>query len=161
MIEPHYIIISLLVFFNLYLYCKLQQISNRYLRSIRPVNFRVTKLNKGADMSLVYSVTCNSPVDYDVVLRRLSTTVNGEEKMEKSYPAVTVNFGEFKFKENDEVSLSLVDVDGAGNVSEPAKVSFVALDTIPPSAPTGLNVVLVRQEQDEVVDEEEDKDSVE
>lgn len=161
MMQPSYIFVFLLFFFNLYLVCELLQISHRYSRLLRPINFRVTKLNKGADMSLVYSVTCNPPVDYDVVLRKLSVTVNNGETVEKSYSANTTNFGEFKFKEGDQVTLSLVDIDGAGNVSEPATVSFVAMDTIPPVAPTGLNVVLVRQEGDEVVEESEDEDSVE
>jgi hypothetical protein len=73
------------------------------------------------------------------------------EKVAKinSYPATTVDLGELSFKQGDSVILSLVDVDDAGNASEPAVLAFVAKDTIPPQAPGGFSVALIREEADE------------
>lgn len=96
-------------------------------------------------MGLVYEVTCASPVDTDVVERRLTVTVNGVSVATDVYAGDVTNLGERTFVQGDIVSLSFVDVDDVGNVSDPAVVEFVANDTIAPSVP-GLDVKLVREE---------------
>lgn len=95
---------------------------------------------------LIYSVTAAPVVDADVVSRKLTVTVNGEVRGETAYEADTTNFGEFGFADSDAVVLTLVDVDDAANVSEPAVFEFVATDTIPPAAPGSFGVTLVREE---------------
>lgn len=97
-------------------------------------------------MALVYSVTAAPPVDADVVARRLVITVNGEAGSPKEYAAETTRFDDVKVEQDAQVVLALMDVDDAGNVSEPAVYEFVAVDTIPPAAPGSFGVTLVREE---------------
>lgn len=127
---------------------KIRDIKRQYLRTVKPLYFRakyVRTIKKGDTMGLVYEVTCAAPVDADVVERRLTVSVNGEVVSTDVYDGSVVSFGERVFTQNDNIVLNLVDVDDAGNVSEPAVVEFVANDTIPPSVP-GLSVALVREE---------------
>lgn len=95
---------------------------------------------------LVYGVSAARPVDSDVVERRLTVNVEGSEPVTTAFVADTTDFGEFRVERNAAVDVSLVDVDDSGNVSEPATISFVATDTIPPSRPSDLQVTLLRQE---------------
>lgn len=97
-------------------------------------------------MALVYGLTCGSPVDPDVVERKLTVSVNGEVVSTKSYGSDVVDFGEFSFAEKDTVVLTLVDIDDVGNVSKPALLEFVATDTLPPVEPGGFSVSLLREE---------------
>jgi len=105
-------------------------------------------------MSLVYEFQCGLPLDSDVVERRLSVVAGDGEPTVKSYPANTSNFGEFSFEENVHVVITLVDVDDAGNVSDPAVASFTTSDTIPPRVPVGFAVSLIRELSDPVKPEE-------
>lgn len=100
-------------------------------------------------MGLVYGVSCAEVVDVDVVERRLTVEVNGEVKKINSYVSSTTDFGEFVFNQDDSVVFTLVDVDDAGNVSDPAVLSFVASDTLPPVAPGGFSVNLLREVEDQ------------
>ena len=95
---------------------------------------------------LIYSVSAGPVVDADVVKRVLTATVNGEARDPSDFPADTTGFGEVGFADNDSVVLSLVDVDDAGNSSEPAVFEFVATDTIPPAQPGSFGVTLLREE---------------
>lgn len=99
-------------------------------------------------MALVYGLLCGETSDTDVVERRLTVEANGEVVTINSYSPLTTDLGEFTFNQEDNVVLSLVDVDDAGNVSEPAVLSFVAKDTLPPQAPGGFSVALLREVED-------------
>ena len=105
-------------------------------------------------MALVYEFQCGLPLDSDVVERRLSVVAGDGEPTVKSYPANTANFGEFSFEENVHVVITLVDVDDAGNVSDPAIASFTTSDTIPPRVPVGFAVSLIKELSDPVKPEE-------
>lgn len=98
-------------------------------------------------MALVYSVSAAPVVDADVVARRLTVTVNGElADAIPDFSADTTTFVEAVTVPQDaNVVLTLVDVDDAGNVSEPAVLEFVATDTIPPAKPGEFSVTLVRE----------------
>jgi len=126
----------------------IKQLRKMDMRTIQPIAFHnyLVRTEKGETMALVYSVTAAAPVDADVVERRLTVTVNGEEKSSQVYAPETTSFGELSFAQNDKVVLTLVDVDDAGNVSTPAVLDFDATDTIPPTVPGGLGVALVREE---------------
>jgi hypothetical protein len=112
---------------------------------LRPLFIKYKFLKKEIDMGLVYEVTCAPPVDADVIERRLTVTVNGVAVATDVYASDVTNLGERTFVQGDNVSLSFVDVDDVGNVSDPAVVEFVAHDTIAPSVP-GLDIKLVREE---------------
>lgn len=97
-------------------------------------------------MALVYSVSAGPVVDHDVVARRLTVTVDGVADVLPDFPADTTLFGEvITVPQDASVVLTLVDIDDAGNASEPAFVEFVALDTIPPAQPGSFGVTLVRE----------------
>lgn len=96
---------------------------------------------------LTYVVSVGPVTDGDVVERQLSVSVNGVVTPEvyKSFPADTTNLGEISVPQDAVVVLTLVDVDDAGNRSEPAVVEFVATDTIAPVKPGELGVTLVAE----------------
>lgn len=128
---------------------------NKYKKNVsRPLMFRYkyfrSKKVKGENMALVYALSCEKPVDSDVVERRLTVSVNGQTVSTNPYVPETVDLGEFSFAQDDNVVLSLVDVDDVGNMSDPAVLEFVANDTLPPSVPGGFSVSLVREVPDEV-----------
>jgi hypothetical protein len=92
---------------------------------------------------LTYVITAAAPADADVVQRELVSAVNGEVVSTTVWAGTAVDLGTLSAEQDAQVSLSLVDIDDAGNRSMPATVTFVAADTIPPSAPGGLGVMLV------------------
>jgi hypothetical protein len=97
-------------------------------------------------MALVYTVTAAPVVDADVVARRLTVTIDGEPGETADFPADTTSFVEsVTVPQDSNVVLTLVDIDDAGNASEPAVVEFVATDTIPPAKPGEFGVTLVRE----------------
>lgn len=116
------------------------------MRNIQPIAFKVNFYKREDNNMLVYNVTAGAVVDKDVAERRLSVTVNGTVRETKPYPADTTNFGELSFADNDNVVLSLVDVDDSGNVSTPAVVDFVAVDSVAPATPGEFGVSFVREE---------------
>lgn len=91
---------------------------------------------------LTYRVSAPAPVDADVVSRVLTVAVNGEQRDETTYEGTTTDLGTVDVPQDAEVVLSLVDVDDAGNRSEPAVLAFVAVDTVPPAQPGALGVTL-------------------
>jgi len=127
----------------------IRQMQKVGMRTIHPNAFRIKLVRtdkRSNSMALIYNVTAGAVVDADVVGRKLSVVVNGEDRGVTDYPADTTSFGELSFSDNDSVVLSLVDVDDAGNSSSPAVLEFVALDTIPPAQPGEFGVTLVREE---------------
>ena len=123
---------------------KLQQIKTLILRPHLSYDLLYSK--KGDFKMLVYNVTAGSVTDSDVVERRLSVSVNGQNVDTKVFPGDATSLGELSFNDNDNVVLTLTDVDDAGNVSSPAIVEFVAIDTIPPAKPGEFGVTLAREE---------------
>ncbi len=97
---------------------------------------------------LVYGVRVAQATADDVVTRRLTITVNGNDGGSIDTPGSTVAFGGLKFSEGDAVRLELCDIDDAGNVSKPAVCEFTAHDTIAPDAPAGFAVELEREDKD-------------
>ena len=97
-------------------------------------------------MALVYTVTSGPTVDSDVVTRRLLVTVNGEVVSTVDHPKDATAFGEIKVEQDANVVVTLVDIDDAGNESQPAYLEFVAKDEIAPAQPGSLGVTLVREE---------------
>jgi len=93
---------------------------------------------------LTYAVVAAPAADADVVARLLTASVNGESS-EKTYEGSVTKFDDLTVTQGDNVLLSLVDVDDAGNRSAAAVLEFVATDTIPPQQPGGLGVTLVSE----------------
>jgi hypothetical protein len=95
---------------------------------------------------LIYAISAAPPVDSDVVERQLTIDVGTETPKVVTFSANATSLGEVQAEQGATVTLSLVDLDDAGNPSEPAVVEFVATDTIPPAQPGQLGVTLVREE---------------
>jgi hypothetical protein len=94
---------------------------------------------------LTYAVTAGPVTDADVVTRTVTVSINGEAAESRSYPSETLTFDPLAVAEGDNVVMTLVDIDNAGNPSAPAVVEFVAADTLPPSRPGGFGVTLVHE----------------
>jgi len=92
---------------------------------------------------LTYALSAAPVAEGDVVSRELSVVINGLEQPVVSFPGYAVDLGTVDVPQDSEVVLRLVDVDDAGNRSEPAEVAFTAADTLPPSTPGGIGVSLV------------------
>jgi hypothetical protein len=155
MIFNESILLYLIILCQIILIARQMYLLGEFKKNVRrPLMFRskylFSKRVKGEDMALVYSLSCEAPVDGDVVERRLTVAVNGETVSTDPYAPDTVDFGEFTFAQDDNVVVSLVDVDDVGNVSDPAVLEFVATDTLPPVVPGGFSVALVREVPDEV-----------
>ena len=95
---------------------------------------------------LIYSVNAAAPADADVVERRLTISVAGAEPVVKTFSGSEISLGEIAVPQDATATLSLVDVDDAGNPSEPAVFEFVAADTLAPAQPGQFGVTLVREE---------------
>jgi hypothetical protein len=126
----------------------LKQLRKMNTRTIRPIAFNKFLVRKeGGDvMALIYNVTAGPVSDKDIVERRLAITVNGETRNSSPFAPDVTNFGELSFSQGDNVVISLVDVDDAGNVSQPATLEFTAADTIAPAKPGEFGVTLSREE---------------
>lgn len=109
---------------------------------------------------LTYAVSAAPVVDGDVVSRELSVVINGLDQPVVSFPGNAVDLGTVEAPQDSEVVLRLVDVDDAGNRSDPAEVIFTAVDTLPPATPGALGVTLVGEKtvSDEVAEDVTDED---
>jgi len=109
-----------------------------------PILFNVKLLSERMNM-LIYGLSVGPAVDGDVVKRVLTIEVNSELVETREFEPSATDLGEVGFVEGDNVNLALVDVDDAGNTSEPAFVRFVAVDTLPPATPGGFGAALIRE----------------
>lgn len=134
-----YWLLSILVFVLCFLV--LQSISRK---PAAPVVLGVVQIRSDENMAdvLSYTVTAALPVDADVVSRALTIVVNGEDMGTSNVPGNVTELGVFSAPQDADVMLTLVDIDNAGNTSEPAHYSFVATDTLAPAQPGGLGVTL-------------------
>jgi hypothetical protein len=114
--------------------------------AMRRPHVSVRFVTKESSMSLVYKITAGVPVDADVVARELSITQNGETIVSTAFPGDAIDLGEVRAEQGTTIIGSLVDVDDAGNRSQPATFEFVATDTIPPAQPGAFGATLVREE---------------
>ena len=80
----------------------------------------------------------------DVVTRKLSLKIGSAEAVSLEL-AVGETAPEFSGNDNDVVEGSLVDVDDAGNASEPSNFSYVLTDTIAPPAPGQVGLKVTRE----------------
>jgi hypothetical protein len=111
----------------------------------KPRRLEVFQIRSSSNMAdnLTYRVTAGAPVDGDVVSRVVTVTVNGESQGSVSYVGSTIDLGVITVPQDSDVEVSLVDIDDAGNASDPASYSFVAVDSIAPATPGALGVTLV------------------
>lgn len=95
---------------------------------------------------LTYQVSAAASTAGDAVSREVSLSINGAQPVVTVYAPTATDLGSVTVPQNSEVTITVVDVDDAGNRSEPAFVSFVAADMLPPPAPGAVTVALVSEE---------------
>ncbi len=107
-------------------------------------------------MGLIYAVNLDKPKSTDVIKRVLKLEVDGVETItELAISAKPKQHLLDPVKDGAEVTVSVQDIDDAGNASEWWTTRFVAKDTLPPEAPGGITVTLVQEVDDaptEVID---------
>lgn len=110
-------------------------------RPFRPQNPRVTPVGENhMSDTLIYSVALDPlPSPTDVVTRRYTATVNGEERGPVEVPFDGA-FPNLEVPQDANVKLVFVDVDDAGNASPEVTMEFVAVDQIAPAAPAGVSI---------------------
>lgn len=95
--------------------------------------------------TLVYDVLLPA-AGVDVESRELTVTINGTAQPVLT-PDKFATTTRISVPQDSTIHLSLVDIDDAGNRSEPSTYDFVALDTLPPATPGALGVTLVGEEE--------------
>lgn len=99
-------------------------------------------------MGLIYEVGLSGSSSPDVVKRLLKVSVDGLETVAE-VDTISTKFQLAPIKDDANVTVSIKDVDDAGNESDWASVSFVAKDTLPPDAPGAPSITLVREIPDD------------
>lgn len=101
------------------------------------------------NMAQVYTATLAPKTAADVVSHEVTLTgaafVEGDAAVQ-SYADGTVSTGEFKAEDGVEFTTSYVQIDDAGNRSEPIVQTFTAVDDIAPAQPGELGLTHVREE---------------
>jgi hypothetical protein len=82
---------------------------------------------------------------HDVVRRELTVTVDGGTPDVRTANPEDASVTGFSVPQDASVSLSLVDIDDAGNPSAPSTLTYVAADTVPPAQPGELGITNVRE----------------
>lgn len=96
-------------------------------------------ITREEDGMLTFSVQLGPKLAQDVVSRELSVTVNESTETRTLGPDESVAEG-FSGEDNAAVHVELVDVDDAGNRSEPGVLDAVLTDTLPPPQPNVLGI---------------------
>src|SRR5262245_52350620 len=88
-----------------------------------------------------------APGASDVAQRELTVTVNGgDPPLVRTYPGATLTTDEWVLTSGDEVSVTLVDIDGHSNRSQPsAAYNFEVTDSVAPPARGQVGVTEMRQ----------------
>lgn len=76
----------------------------------------------------------------DVVNRELVVSVDGAEPTTANYAGDATESGEFSGEQDQTVTGTLVDIDDAGNRSEPRPFEFVLVDNLAPAQPGELAI---------------------
>jgi len=103
------------------------------------------KLTKEVNEMLFFTLDLPPIGAIDVVTRKLSVKVGSADVINVDL-AVGETVPEFSGADNDSVEGSLIDVDDAGNPSEPSNFSYVLTDTIAPPAPGQVGLRVTREE---------------
>jgi hypothetical protein len=111
----------------------------KVLRLKKPGKVSITMFEGEGMLSFVLTLPERSAKD--VVARELTVSVDGVETVE-SLNGDSVESQVYSGLDNAAVAGRLVDIDDAGNRSEPSEFTFVLVDTIAPPAPgqVGLKV---------------------
>lgn len=122
--------------------------ATKVLRLKRP-GLVFLRLTKEENDMLFFELDLPASTTKDVLVggkRKLTVKVGSADPVETELPGDAVVSGELSGNDNDTVEGSLVDIDDAGNPSDPSTFSFVLTDTIPPAAPGQVGMRITREE---------------
>lgn len=97
-------------------------------------------IRKEVDNMLKFVLVVPPPAVSDVVSRRIFLQVGSGEPVQLTLTSTDTETPLLSGEEDDTVTGSLVDVDNAGNSSDPRDFSFVLVDTIAPPQPGELGL---------------------
>lgn len=103
-----------------------------------PGDVQLVVTSQGDSGMLQYTLTLPAPGASDVVKRTLTVNGNATEITDVTQAEVSG----FEGNDGDTVSVSLADTDDAGNVSPTHNQTFTLTDTIPPSEPGDIGLVV-------------------
>ena len=86
------------------------------------------------------------PIPHDVLTRRLSYSIAGGDVVTVDMATTDVLLPGLAGEDGDTLSVTLVDIDDAGNSSEAREQEFVLSDTIPPAQPGEIGVRVTGEE---------------
>lgn len=107
------------------------------------------KLTKEVNNMLFFELDLPASTTQDVLVggkRKLSVKVGSADAVDLELSGDAIVSLELSGNDNDVVEGSLVDIDDAGNPSDPSNFSFVLLDTIAPAAPGQVGLRVTREE---------------
>ena len=104
------------------------------------------EFTKGHTQMLRFKLILPAPGASDVVTRKLSIQVGNGDPQNFALPGDALETQEFEGEDNAAVSGQLVDVDDAGNESEPRDYFFLLVDTLAPPQPGEIGLVVTGEE---------------
>lgn len=115
-------------------------IGDLYCRPPRPSQVTVRHKEQLGMAQFAFTFNFPPPGASDVANRELSVAVNGVTPPQKRlYTAPVMVSDEWVFDDGDNIAVTLVDIDGHGNRSEPSpELSMAVIDDVPPPAPGEL-----------------------
>lgn len=107
----------------------------------KPGLLKLISLSEPIMSVISFKVILPQPVDSDVVTRSLSVQIDDNIPEITEVSPDTAEVDGFEGLQDAKVKLSLVDVDDAGNPSQPSTLDVVLLDTFAPPQPGLLGIV--------------------
>lgn len=104
------------------------------------------KWRNGTVDTIKFKVILPELVDADVVSRELTVQVADLPPAVSTVDKLTTEVDGFSGEQNAPVKISLIDIDDAGNRSEPSVLEASLLDTFPPAKPGELSLVETGEE---------------
>ena len=81
----------------------------------------------------------------DVVSQELTMTIGALPPTVETFPVAQTETGGYEGVEDADIAASLIDIDGAGNRSQPHNQIFVLRDTVPPGEPGDMGLIVTGQ----------------
>lgn len=121
----------------------------KLLRLRRPglVYLRVVGSSYERDVKMLrFKLVLPAPGAADVVSRKLDVAIGTADAVSVELAGDVLESAEYSGEDNSPVSGWLIDVDDAGNQSEPREFSFVLVDTLPPPQPGEIGLLVTGED---------------
>lgn len=116
----------------------------KVLRLKKPKNVSIT-ISDGENNMLNFVLNLPAPGAPDVVSRELKVNFGGNDYVEV-LSGDSIKSANYLGEDNAVVTVSLVDIDDAGNRSDASESTFTLVDTIAPPAPGAIGLTVVSED---------------